>query len=116
MTVGPNVQRENMVFVEFIMPLTFYAFSSFGSAKLTPKSLPSGNQKLRAASCPNDGQLVGRAATLPAFWEKNLLRFTSTLNNVFPSTATSGGIAQLGEREHGMFEVAGSIPVTSTTF
>lgn len=27
-----------------------------------------------------------------------------------------GGIAQLGEREHGMFEVAGSIPVTSTIF
>lgn len=25
-----------------------------------------------------------------------------------------GGIAQLGERKHGMFEVAGSIPVTST--
>ena len=29
--------------------------------------------------------------------------------------ATRGGIAQLGERLHGMQEVSGSIPLTSTT-
>lgn len=27
-----------------------------------------------------------------------------------------GRVAQLGERKHGMFQVAGSIPVTSTNF
>ena len=30
--------------------------------------------------------------------------------------AGSGGIAQLGERLHGMQEVSGSIPLTSTRF
>lgn len=31
-------------------------------------------------------------------------------------TTISGGIAQLGERLHGMQEVIGSIPFTSTKF
>ena len=31
-----------------------------------------------------------------------------------PSFKTPGGIAQLGERLHGMQEVSGSIPLTST--
>lgn len=32
-----------------------------------------------------------------------------------PASAVQGGIAQLGERLHGMQEVSGSIPLTSTT-
>ena len=32
-----------------------------------------------------------------------------------PASAAQGGIAQLGERLHGMQEVSGSIPLTSTT-
>ena len=36
-----------------------------------------------------------------------------TLNTVF---CGFGGIAQLGERLHGMQEVSGSIPLTSTKF
>jgi hypothetical protein len=33
-----------------------------------------------------------------------------------PTDVNKGGIAQLGERLHGMQEVSGSIPLTSTTF
>jgi hypothetical protein len=36
--------------------------------------------------------------------------------NFFGFAATQGGIAQLGERLHGMQEVIGSIPFTSTNF
>ncbi len=32
-----------------------------------------------------------------------------------PASAAQGGIAQLGERLHGMQEVSGSIPLTSTS-
>jgi hypothetical protein len=35
---------------------------------------------------------------------------------IFGFAATQGGIAQLGERLHGMQEVIGSIPFTSTNF
>ena len=37
------------------------------------------------------------------------------LNKLSRKTRTSGGLAQLGERLHGMQEVTGSIPVFSTT-
>jgi hypothetical protein len=33
-----------------------------------------------------------------------------------PDNSSRGGIAQLGERLHGMQEVGGSIPLTSTNF
>ena len=35
--------------------------------------------------------------------------------NQVPAEGIAGGIAQLGERLHGMQEVSGSIPLTSTT-
>ena len=37
------------------------------------------------------------------------------LSKLSRKTRTSGGLAQLGERLHGMQEVTGSIPVFSTT-
>lgn len=37
-----------------------------------------------------------------------------TFNDIDESLYVCGPVAQLGEREHGMFEVAGSIPVRST--
>ena len=36
------------------------------------------------------------------------------LNTAYNSASFVGGIAQLGERLHGMQEVSGSIPLTST--
>ena len=45
-----------------------------------------------------------------------LLSFTSNLEACYtPVSVLYGGIAQLVERLHGMQEVSGSIPLTSTT-
>ena len=48
----------------------------------------------------------------------NLLRFTScvSINIMRPLLRYKGGIAQLGERLHGMQEVSGSIPLISTKY
>ena len=40
---------------------------------------------------------------------------SAILSKLSRKTRTSGGLAQLGERLHGMQEVTGSIPVFSTT-
>ena len=56
------------------------------------------------------------------FFCKNLLTFansfaiiTHVVRSKHPDDASCGGLAQLGERLHGMQEVTGSIPVFSTT-
>jgi hypothetical protein len=48
---------------------------------------------------------------------KSWLYSWSRLNSATaaPNGSQTGGIAQLGERLHGMQEVSGSIPLTSTT-
>ena len=43
-----------------------------------------------------------------------LLCFTRVATRSYNSPLGCGGIAQLGERLHGMQEVSGSIPLTST--
>ena len=55
------------------------------------------------------------------FFCKNLLTFansfaiiTHVVRSKHPDDASCGGLAQLGERLHGMQEVTGSIPVFST--
>ena len=45
--------------------------------------------------------------------EKEYLQSETSL--LYSCFCTNGGIAQLGERLHGMQEVSGSIPLTSTS-
>ena len=45
--------------------------------------------------------------------EKGYLQSETSL--LYSCFCTNGGIAQLGERLHGMQEVSGSIPLTSTS-
>lgn len=59
---------------------------------------------------------LGRASQVVPI-DKLSVVITLVLAFVFlhePFTAKSGGLAQLGERLHGMQEVSGSIPLTST--
>ena len=45
---------------------------------------------------------------------RNFSRYNSRLDGICSNVHSRGGIAQLGERLHGMQEVIGSIPFTST--
>ena len=45
---------------------------------------------------------------------RNFSRYNSRLDGICSNVCSRGGIAQLGERLHGMQEVIGSIPFTST--
>lgn len=56
------------------------------------------------------------ASKLLKFAAKSMaLSFTREATGSYNSPLGSGGIAQLGERLHGMQEVSGSIPLTSTS-
>ncbi len=83
------------------------------------------NPPLRYAGC---AQMAGRwQASAPTakickyfqFLQKTCLTWhvsSAILNKLSRKTRTSGGLAQLGERLHGMQEVTGSIPVFSTRY
>ena len=55
------------------------------------------------------------ALRCPAFSAPSAIRFGRRAAFCYNFAFCCGGIAQLGERLHGMQEVSGSIPLTSTT-
>jgi hypothetical protein len=65
-------------------------------------------------NCNLPGYDLPRFAKPQTFMHNFVLRKKYPTKSVSGTACGSGGIAQLGERLHGMQEVSGSIPLTST--